>query len=365
MTNTDLKAVAGDGLIAGLDSKYFTDQDLFKKILEKVFYKNWLLTCHSSQLNKPGDFLTHSIYDQDIVLACDQDGEIKAFYNVCQHRGHRLVEGKGNKKLLVCPYHRWSYDLKGQLKAAPNSQNVQGFNLSAICLTPIRVEIFLGFVFVNMDPDCKSMDQTYPGIRDEMLKLCPTVEQRKYAHHYEADEGCNWLTAVENYNECYHCKACHASFAKGIIDPSSYSITPYGDIKALHHTSRATQSEQPWYDVSGSDYGSFFLWPASSIQFYPGGVVNSFSWRPLAIDDVRVCRTFYSESGWVDGVLQTIIDNDRETTFQEDLDIVKQVQRGLQSRGYKPGPLIVDPNGGIDNELPVYQIHQWLKEAVG
>jgi len=277
MTNTDLKAVADGEQIVGLDAKYFIDHDLFKQILEKVIYKNWLLTCHSSQLSKPGDFLTHTVFDQDIVLTCSQGGEIKAFYNVCQHRGHKLVEGSGNKKLLVCPYHRWSYNLQGQLKAAPNSQNVPGFDLSAICLTRIQVENFLGFIFINMDPDCKSMDETYPGIRKEMLKLCPTVERRKYAHHYEADEGCNWLTAVENYNECYHCKTCHGAFAKGIIDPDTYTIAPYGDIKALHHTSRATQSEHAWYDVSGSDYGSFFLWPASSIQFYPGGVVNSFS----------------------------------------------------------------------------------------
>jgi len=364
MTSPDLKTVEDIGQIVGLDARYFTDQDLFKQILEKVIYKNWLLTCHSSQLAKPGDFLTHTVYDQDIVLTCTQDGEVMAFYNVCQHRGHKLVEGSGNKKLLVCPYHRWSYNLHGQLKAAPNSQNVSGFDISAICLARISVENFLGFIFINMDPDCKSMDETYPGIREEMLKLCPSVEQRKYAHHHEADEGCNWLTAVENYNECYHCKSCHGSFAKGIIDPGSYSITPYGNIKVLHHTSRATDSEHSWYDVSGSDYGSFFLWPVSSIQIYPGGVVNSFSWRPLAVDDVRVYRTFYSESGRVDGVLQTVIDNDRETTFQEDLDIVRQVQRGLKSRGYKPGPLIIDPWGGIDNELPVHKIHQWLKEAV-
>jgi len=106
MTSPDLKTVEDIGQIVGLDARYFTDQDLFKQILEKVIYKNWLLTCHSSQLDKPGDFLTHSIFNQDIVLTCDQGGEIRAFYNVCQHRGHRLVEGSGNKKLLVCPYHR-------------------------------------------------------------------------------------------------------------------------------------------------------------------------------------------------------------------------------------------------------------------
>lgn len=364
MTNPDLTLVENDLPVIGLDPKYFTDESLYHRIKEEVFFKNWLLACHSSELSKAGDFTTLAIIDQDIVITRDRKGELNAMYNVCQHRGHKLASGSGNKKLLVCPYHQWSYDLCGQLKAAPNSQNVAGFDKSSICLSRIRVENFLGFVFINLDPDCDSMDETYPGIRQEMLKLCADLEQRKHAFQHFADEGCNWLTAVENYNECYHCKHRHAAFSTGIIDPNSYSIAAYAEVKVLHHTSLATQAEEAWYDVSGADYGSFYLWPATAIQFYPGGVVNSFSWNPLAVDDVRVYRTFYSNSGEVDEMLKKVIDNDRETTFQEDLDIVKEVQRGLNSRGYKPGPLIVDPNGGISNELPIAKLHQWLRQAV-
>lgn len=364
MTNPDLKAVPGQAPVMGLEAKYFTDREIFQTIVDKVFYRNWILVCHSSQVKKPGDYRTLTLYDQDIIIARDQDQELRSFYNVCQHRGHKLADGNGNKKLLVCPYHRWSYELDGKLKAAPNSKAVPGFDASSICLTPIRVENFLGFVFINLDPDCRSMDETFPGIRAEMLNLCPDLEQRRYAGHHSADEACNWLTAVENYNECYHCKTCHAEFARGIIDPESYSIAPYRDLQVLHHTSLATKSEDAWYDVSGADYGSFYLWPATSIQFYPGGLVNSFSWSPLAVDDVRVFRSFYSNDGEVDATLQKVIDNDRETTFQEDLDIVKEVQRGLNSRGYRPGPLIVDPDGGIDNELPIQKLHEWLKAAI-
>ena len=357
MTNSDP--------VLGLEAKYFIDESIFHRIKEEVFFKNWILACHSSQVDKPGDYLTLELYDQDILITHTPEGEIKAFYNVCQHRGHRLAVGSGNRKLLVCPYHAWSYDLKGNLKAAPHSNKVPGFDASKICLTSIRLENFLGFVFINLDSDCKSMDETYPAIRQEMLSLCPDIEQRKYACHHTADEGCNWFVAVENYNECYHCSNLHPTFAKGIIDPNTYSIVPYGDCKALHHTSKPSSSGAAWYDMNGADYGSFFLWPATSIQFYPGGVVNSFTWRPLKVDDVRVFRSFYSNSGEVDEVLQKVIDNDRETTFQEDLDIVKQVQRGLNSRGYRPGPLILNPEGGINNEFPVQKLHQWLREAVG
>jgi phenylpropionate dioxygenase-like ring-hydroxylating dioxygenase large terminal subunit len=362
MMNPELDA--GNDPVLGLEAKYFNDQALFRRIVDEVIFKNWLLAFHASQVSKPGDYQTLEIYDQDILITHTREGEIKAFYNVCQHRGHKLAAGSGNRKLLVCPYHSWSYDLSGKLKAAPHVSKVSGFDAAKICLTEIRVENFLGFVFVNLDPDCASMDKTYPGIRAEMASLCADIEQRKYAYHHSADEGCNWFVAVENYNECYHCGNCHPSFARGIIDPESYSIEPYGEIQVLHHTSEPSHSEDAWYDTSGADYGSFFLWPATAIQFYPGGVVNSFTWRPLAVDDVRVFRTFYSNDGGVDATLQKVIDNDRDTTFQEDLDIVKEVQRGINSRGYRPGPLVLNPEGGINNERPIQKLHEWLRAAV-
>jgi len=360
--NPDLDRVAEP--VLGLEARYFNDPGLFRRIVDEVFFKNWLLACHASQLRKPGDYTTLEIYDQDIVITRTREGGIKAFYNVCQHRGHKLVEGSGNRKLLVCPYHAWSYDLSGKLKAAPHTGKVPGFDASRICLSEVRVENFLGFLFINLDPHCAAMDEVYPGIRAEMTQLCPDIEQRQYAYHHTADEGCNWFVAVENYNECYHCANCHPSFARGIIDPATYRIEPYGDTKVLHHTSAPARSDAAWYDTSGADYGSFFLWPASSIQFYPGGVVNSFTWRPLAVDDVRVFRGFYSNDGKVDATLQKVIDNDRETTFREDLDIVREVQRGINSRGYRPGPLVLNPEGGINNERPIQKLHEWLRAAV-
>jgi phenylpropionate dioxygenase-like ring-hydroxylating dioxygenase large terminal subunit len=362
MMNPELDAASAP--VIGLEAKYFNDKALFRHIVDEVFFKNWLLSCNASQVSKPGDYQTLEIYDQDILITHTREGEIKAFYNVCQHRGHKLAEGSGNRKLLVCPYHAWSYDLAGKLKAAPHVREVPGFDASKICLTEIRLENFLGFLFINLAPECASMDETYPGVRAEMASLCTDVEQRQYAYHHTADEGCNWFVAVENYNECYHCGHCHPSFARGIIDPASYSIEPYGDIQVLHHTSEPSHSVDAWYDTSGADYGSFFLWPASSIQFYPGGIVNSFTWRPLAVDDVRVYRTFYSNDGTVDATLQKVIDNDRDTTFQEDLNIVKEVQRGINSRCYRPGPLVLNPAGGINDERPIQKLHEWLRAAV-
>lgn len=348
----------------GLAARYFTDSSIFERVKREIYFKTWQLACHSSQLANAGDYFSFSILDQDVFVIRGQDQALRAMYNVCQHRGHRLVSGSGNKRSIVCPYHAWTYALNGCLQRAPNSNKVDGFDLSSIHLTPIRVEAYLGFVFINLDNECPPMEEVYPGVKEAILKLCPDVENRMFAYEHSAEEGCNWLTAIENYNECYHCKKVHPQFAKGVIDPKSYQVLPFGSGKVLRHTSKATQSDQAWYDVSGTDYGSFFLWPSTALQFYPGGLLNTYHWRPLAVDDTRVYRGWYGVDGTVDSTLQTVIDLDRETTFAEDLELVKNVQRGLRSMGYQPGPLIIDPDDGIDNELSVAMLHQWLREAV-
>lgn len=360
MNNT----VHTDSPTIGLDSRYFIDADIYDRVRQNIYFKTWQIACHSSQVSNPGDYFCFSIFEQDIFVIRGADGRLRGFYNVCQHRGHKLLDGYGNKRAITCPYHAWTYDLNGKLKRAPNSEKVRGFDARSICVPQINLQEFLGFVFVNMDPQSATMDETYPGARHAILELCPDIENRRFAHEHTADEGCNWLIAVENYNECYHCKMVHREFAKGVIDPESYRISPFGQGKVLRHTSKAAKNEKAWMNTEGRDYGSFFLWPSCSIQIYPGGIVNSYHWRPLAVDNTRVHRCWYSSDGEVDESLQKVIELDRETTFAEDLLLVKNVQRGIHSLGYTPGPLIIDKDGSIDSELSIAALHRWLREAV-
>ena len=264
-----------------------------------------------------------------------------------------------------CPYHAWTYELDGRLRAAPGSGQVPGFDAGQICLTEVRLEVFLGFVFVNFDADADPMTTCYPGVAQAVRALCPDIEDRAPAHHHSANEHCNWLLAVENYNECYHCGHVHKAFSDGVIDPGSYDIQPFGAGRVLHHTASAAAGAGKWYDTSGSDYGSFYLFPAFSLQIYPGGLVNTYAWRPLAHDDTIVERGWFSTDGAVDDQLRTVIDLDRDTTLAEDLALVKAVQRGLGSRGYRPGPLVISPSGGIDSEHAIAALHGWIRQALG
>lgn len=347
-----------------LDRRYYTAPEIYAQLREALFFRSWQFACHASRIPEPGDYFAFSILDQDFFVIRGKDGVPRCFFNVCQHRGHVLVEGEGRVRVVVCPYHAWSYELDGKLRAATETRNLPGFDGSRICLTEVKLEIFLGFIFVNLDAEAEPMAAVFPGVEQAIRALCPDIEARAFAHEHQAREHCNWLVAVENYNECYHCKIVHPTFATGVIDTKSYNIRPFGATKCMHHTAKAQSGGSAWYDTSGSDYASFFLWPAFSLQIYPSGLVNTYHWRPLAVDDTRVFRGWYSHDGSVDDSLQKVIDLDRDTTFAEDLMLVGNVQRGLGSMGYRPGPLVVNPDQGIDSEHSIATLHDWLREAV-
>lgn len=347
-----------------LPARYYTDPEIFARARERIFLRSWHYVCHATNVPEPGDYYAFTLLDQDLFVTRGRDGQLRCFYNVCQHRGHSLVEGTGRTRVLVCPYHAWSYELDGRLRAAPGAKETPGFDRSTICLTEVRLEVFLGFVFVNFDPEARLMAECYPGVAEAVRSLCPDIEARVFAHEHSAQEFCNWLVAVENYNECYHCGHVHKAFSSGVIDPGSYDIQPFGGGRVLRHAARPAAGQGKWYDTSGSDYGSFYLFPAFSLQVYPGGLVNTYYWRPLSHDDTVVHRGWFSRDGVVDDQLQAVIDLDRDTTFAEDLKLVKNVQRGLGSRGYRPGPLVISPACGINSEHSIAVLHGWVREAL-
>lgn len=347
-----------------LPARIYTDGAVHARLHERLLLRSWHYVCHATNVPETGDYHAFTLLGEELFVVRGRDGSLRGFYNVCQHRGHVLVEGTGRTRVLVCPYHAWAYELDGRLRAAPGTREVAGFDKGRICLTEVRVESFLGFVFVNLDVGARPMAECYPGVAEAVLAACPDIGERAFAHEHSAPEACNWLVAVENYNECYHCGHVHRAFSAGVIDPASYDIQPFGGGRVLRHTAHPAAGEAAWYDSSGSDYASFYLFPLFALQVYPGGLVNSYYWRPLGPQDTQVHRGWFSRDGVVDDQLQAVIDRDRETTFAEDLGLVTNVQRGLRSRGYRPGPLVISPSCGIESEHSLAALHGWVREAL-
>ena len=182
----------------------------------------------------------------------------------------------------------------------------------------------------------------------------------------EIPEQCNWKVSVENYSECYHCALNHLTFSNGVVKPETYDIQPQG--KCLRHTTECQNLDSMSYDIHSGfahfdEYSSWYLWPLFSFQVYPGNVLNTYHWRAHGPDQVMVWRGWYSVDGVEDEKIRKLAVQDRQTTVEEDIHLVESVQRGLRSRGYRPGPLVIDPNCGVNSEHPVMHLQNWMRQA--
>ena len=350
-----------------LAAKYYTDPEVFKLETNGLLARTWQFAGHASQLKETGDYFTFDMAGESLFCIKGRDGEIRTFYNVCQHRAHQLVSGQGQTRVVVCPYHAWTYELTGELRAGPNIKAVEGFDKSSICLTSVRTEVFLGFIFVNLDNDAKPMDEWFPNVRTELESYIPHWDTLAPLEWVKIPENCNWKVSVENYSECYHCTLNHPTFSTGVVRPETYDIQPQG--YCLRHTTECNSMDAMTYDInSGFDkndqYSSWFLWPMFSFQVYPGNLLNTYHWRAVDADHVVVWRGWYSVGGEENDIVRQMAVQDRETTVAEDIGLVESVQRGLKSRGYVPGPLVVDPKCGVNSEHSILTLQRWMKEAV-
>ena len=350
------------GPVRALHPRYYTDPAIFQQERERIFFRTWQYVCHAQEVASPGDYRVFEVADQSLFVVRGADEKLRAFYNVCQHRAHELLTGAGNRKLISCPYHAWIYTLDGRLKRARGADEVAGFDASRICLTELRLETFCGFVFVNLDPEAASMKSWYANAEEDLRRYVPEIDSYKPIWDHSVVEACNWKVAVENYNECYHCRIVHPAFTTGVISNESLNIWPQD--YTLRHSAEAVAAKSGSYAFDNSAYRVIFLWPSMSIQVYPGRVVNTYWWRPTAIDETKVHRGWLSPGGDADKTTMEIAEIDRETTFAEDLPLLKSVQRGLHSRGYEGGPLVLNPKGGVDNEVSVQAIQGWVREAL-
>ena len=353
--------------LKSLEARYYTDATLFEKEKSHLFTKTWQFACHESEVAHAGAYYCFSLAGEDLFITRDNHGALHCYYNVCQHRAHQLLSGKGETRVITCPYHAWTYELTGQLRAAPNTRTMEHFNRVDICLTEVKVERFLGFLFVNLDADAQPMDAYFPNVRQEIEEWLPHFKTLKPLEWVEIPEKCNWKVSVENYSECYHCSLNHPTFSTGVVKPETYDIQPQG--KCLRHTTECSNLENMTYDIySGfehfDEYSSWYLWPMFSFQIYPGNLLNTYHWRAIDVDNVVVWRGWYSMDGAENAVIRKLARQDRETTVEEDIKLVENVQRGLKSRGYVPGPLVIDPNCGVMSEHSIAALHSWMREAV-
>ncbi|MDE2790945.1 MAG: aromatic ring-hydroxylating dioxygenase subunit alpha [Paracoccaceae bacterium] len=352
-----------------LPSCLYTDPRVYEVEKERIFYRTWQFVAHESVFPKPGDYVTLRICDQNIFVIRGQDGCPRAFYNVCQHRAHELLpDGRGNvSRAIVCPYHAWVFETDGRLRGAPRSDRRPDFRRDDYALKPIRLEMFLGCAFVNLDSDAKPLSAVAGDLEADIrrrLPFLPRLAKVRVNGLGETRIEAGWKVVVDNYVECYHCDHAHPAFAD-IICMDSYRHDTFGlwsrqlgeDIRLKNSAYRVDA------DCEFKQSAFWFLWPNTTFNVLPGsGEINISAIRPTGLETTSFEGYTLSSEEEFDEARAEYTAN---VLVPEDIDLCESVQRGLKSRGYSQGPMIVDPERSGRGEHAIHHFHRLVQQALG
>jgi Rieske 2Fe-2S family protein len=194
-----------------LDQRFYTDPDIYELEIEKIINRNWILAGHVSQVPQPGDFKVLNVGRESAIIVRGSDGDLKAFANVCRHRGSLVcLQQQGHVEKFQCPYHGWMYDIDGNLTAARNM--AEDFDKSAHSLKSVSVGEIHGLMFVCFDANPPTLEGAIRDLKEPMemydFANLKVAAQKSYAI------PANWKLSVENYQECYHCATAHPEYAQ-------------------------------------------------------------------------------------------------------------------------------------------------------
>ncbi|MCP4767601.1 MAG: aromatic ring-hydroxylating dioxygenase subunit alpha [Gammaproteobacteria bacterium] len=353
-----------------LAAKYYTDPACFTQDRDTVFYRSWQCVCHLSEVANSGDFATLAIVDENVFVVRDRHGKLGAFYNICRHRGHPLVEGFGRgKNVLTCPYHAWTYDLSGQLQRAPGASKTDALSCDQIQLRKLRLEVFCGFVFVNLDDDAASLSSQAPDLEAELMSFHPDLEALRFACETSIEHDSNWKISIENYNECYHCPTVHAnSLTRGVLSMDGYTTSPHEQM--IWHEGKVQTVNQKQYDYDltrsprAGDYAGYWLWPNVSLCCYPGEFFTIRQWLPINYRNTIYRYRWFSDGVLADAEVEALMHKHRSTTGAEDAVVVAKIQKGMESRAFEPGPYILGDGVGAMSEVGVRHFHDLYRKAI-
>lgn len=340
---------------------WYTDERIGRLENDSVFGGTWQFVGRMDQLREPGSFVTTVIAGEPIVVVRDEGGSLRAFYNVCKHHAAAVaVEPQGQCSALRCPYHGWTYGLDGALKTTPDFDGVCDFDKSVNGLTPLRVETWESFVFVNLAPRGESLGEHMAEVTPRAAPL--GLSKLKFFERRSYTLNCNWKVYVDNYLDGgYHVPYLHKSL-NTVIEYKDYQIEP-GRRAVLQWSPMKVGKDAQTAAVRRGDAAYYWwIYPNFMLNWYEG-VMDTNLVIPRGQDRCEVVFDFYFD----DVTSSTEARNKAsvavgERVQQEDIDICEAVQRGLSSRAYVAGRLAVRREGG--EQLFHRLLHADLSKAI-
>ncbi|MDW8339573.1 MAG: Rieske 2Fe-2S domain-containing protein, partial [Thermoleophilia bacterium] len=255
------------GTTRTLPWSWYTDPATFELERETIFRRHWQYVGHLGELPEPGSFATSQLAHLPIVLTRDGSGTVRAFLNVCRHRGALVCEGAGRRATLQCPYHAWTYGLDGRLLSAPRLAREGDDEEGELGLLPLRLETWGPFLFACASDDASPLAEVLGDAPERIAAAGIDVDALRFVRRAEVELAANWKVVAENFLECYHCPTAHPGFSAVMdVSPDAYLLEASGLRMTQHGPPRAEPRGS--YDPRGSvERGQFYL-------FFPGTVIN-------------------------------------------------------------------------------------------
>jgi choline monooxygenase len=350
-----------------LPAEWYYGPDVYRREHEAIFYRTWWYQCHVSDLRDPGDYFCGTIADQGIFIIRGRDGQLRAFYNVCSHRAHPLLEGQGSAGLIVCPYHQWCYQSDGCFRGARGRDTLAEWIPDNADLKPVRVEDYGGFLFVNLDPDATPLREQAAKFLTDMYATCPRLDELVRVERREFDVAANWKTLVDNNHECYHCDANHPSLME-LVDYDNKATWSDDGITFTHTVERKqTDSNAYHLDANSIEQDSLFgyIWPVHIPLFFPGTPsMVMFQILPTGLETSRVRHDYFLLNREPNAQERAFMEWFSGRLAGEDIGICERVQKSLHSRGYRQGKFVVDRDRVEFSEHHVHFFQKFVYEAL-
>ena len=198
---------------------WYSDPAVLELERERIFRRSWQYVGHTGEVAEPGSFAATWVGDVPVVLVRDREDTLRAFLNVCRHRGSIICDGKGRRETLQCPYHAWTYGLDGRLITAPRAKREGGIESPELGLVALQLDTWGPLVFVNPDPDAAPLEEFLDGMPERIADAGIDLDALRFLQRSESDLECNWKVSAENFLECYHCPTAHPGFS-AVMDVS-------------------------------------------------------------------------------------------------------------------------------------------------
>ncbi|MHC9237156.1 aromatic ring-hydroxylating oxygenase subunit alpha [Pseudooceanicola sp. 502str34] len=341
----------------------YTSPDFMALEQEHVFARSWLCAGRADALKDPGDYLTMEIAGDPVLILRDRDGALRAMSNTCRHRMSTLLEGRGNVRVITCPYHAWTYSLDGSLRGAPAMDMNKGFCKADHGLPAIRCVNWQGWIMVTLNPDLPDPAEQLAEVDD----LVGYLDMSRYVETFREDHlwDTNWKILAENFMESYHLPMCHGGTIGGAVDlrkmtcPEGKAAFNYHHIlkddsialSIAHKDNTTLQGEDRYRTWLMAIYPSLlitltpgYFWylclapgaePGKVKIVYGGGLHPDFAADPEAEAHFATLK----------GLLDHVNDEDRGCT--------ERVWKGMQGRLAVPGSL-------SHLERPNYEFARWI-----